>query len=113
MSRRAGRLARELERDGFAGSRVQGRSATWPHALVRLPSGKFYFGQFKGQTVEGIEIPTWGERTCGDYDTAPDPSFIDNPINDIGVYKGRLFFLADENIILSRTRSSSSSSLKR
>ena len=78
--------------------------ATWPHALVRLPSGKFYFGQFKGQTVEGIEIPTWGERACGDYDTAPDPSFIDNPINDIGVYKGRLFFLADENIILSRTR---------
>ena len=78
--------------------------ATWPHALVRLPSGDFYFGQFKGQTVEGVEFPTWGQRTCGDYDTAPDPSFIEQPINDIGVYKGRLFFLADENIILSRTR---------
>ena len=78
--------------------------STWPHALVRLPSGKFWFGPFDGSTQEGIEIPTWGRRTCGDYDTAPDPSFIEQPINDIGVYKGRLFFLADENIILSRTR---------
>lgn len=77
---------------------------TWPHALVRLPSGNFYFGAFKGQAVEGIEFPTWGRRISGDYDTAPDPSFIDNTINDIGVYKGRLFFLSDENIILSRTR---------
>ena len=78
--------------------------STWPHALVRLPSGNFYFGAFKGQTVEGVEFPSWGQRTCGDYDTAPDPSFIEQPINDVGVYKGRLFFLADENIILSRTR---------
>ena len=77
---------------------------TWPHALVRLPSGSFYFGAFKGQTVEGVEFPTWGRRTSGDYDTAPDPSFVGNAINDIGVYKGRLFFLADENIVLSRTR---------
>ena len=77
---------------------------TWPHALVRLPNGDFYFGAFEGQTVQGVEFPTWGQRTAGDYDTAPDPSFIDQPINDIGVYKGRLFFLADENIILSRTR---------
>lgn len=77
---------------------------TWPHALVRLPSGDFYFGPFNGQTVEGVELPTWGRRVAGDYDTAPDPSFIEQPINDIGVYKGRLFFLADENIVLSRTR---------
>ena len=77
---------------------------TWPHALVRLPSGNFYFGAFKGQTVEGVEFPTWGRRMSGDYDTAPDPSFIGQFINDIGVYKGRLFFLADENIVLSRTR---------
>ena len=61
--------------------------------------------QFKGQTVEGVEFPELGgSAPAGDYDTAPDPSFIEQPINDIGVYKGRLFFLADENIILSRTR---------
>ena len=74
---------------------------------MRLPAGgayDFYFGPFNGATIQGVELPTWGRRTCGDYDSAPDPSFIEQTINDIGVYKGRLFFLADENIILSRTR---------
>ena len=63
----------------------------------------FISGSSKAKPLR-VEFPTWGQRTCGDYDTAPDPSFIEQPINDIGVYKGRLFFLADENIILSRTR---------
>ena len=86
------------------GVEYQANPETWPHALVRLPSGDFYFGAFDGATVETVELPTWGQRVAGDYDTAPDPSFVGQGINDIGVYKGRLFFLADENIILSRTR---------
>ena len=49
-------------------------------------------------------VPSWGRRTCGDYDTAPDPSFIGYPINDVFIYKNRLGFLADENVILSQTR---------
>ncbi len=78
-------------------------ASTMPHALVRLPGGNFYFGPFEGQTVETIELPVWGDRTCGDFDTVPDPSFIGNFIADIFVYKNRLGFLADENVILSRT----------
>ena len=77
---------------------------TMPHLLVRLPNGTFYFGPANGSTQGGITIPTWGERTAGDYDTAPDPSFIGYPIQDIFIYKNRLGFLADENVILSRTR---------
>jgi hypothetical protein len=79
-------------------------SATMPHLLVRLPSGGFYFGPANGTTQGGVEIPSWGQRTAGDYDTAPDPSFIGYPIQDVFVYKNRLGFLADENVILSRTR---------
>jgi len=78
--------------------------ATMPHLLVRLPNGTFYFGPANGSTQGGITIPTWGERTAGDYDTAPDPSFIGYPIQDVFIYKNRLGFLADENVILSRTR---------
>jgi hypothetical protein len=78
------------------------RSSTMPHALVRLPDGSFYFGPLNGSRQQGVRLPTWGERTAGDYETAPDPSFIGRPIQDIFVYKGRMGLLADENIILSR-----------
>lgn len=77
---------------------------TMPHLLVRLPNGEFYYGPADGATVQGIELPKWGERVAGDYDTAPDPSFIGYSINDIAIYKNRLVLLADENVILSRTR---------
>jgi hypothetical protein len=79
--------------------------ATMPHVLVRLPSGTFHFGPVNGAALTGFTLPTWGERVAGDYDTAPDPGFIGQPINDVFVYKNRLGFLADENVILSRARS--------
>tara|TARA_B100001250_G_scaffold25719_1_gene21311 strand:+ start:11900 stop:14446 length:2547 start_codon:yes stop_codon:yes gene_type:complete len=85
---------------------------TMPHLLVRKPDNTFYFGPANGSTFTGttngvaweIKIPTWGERAAGDYGTAPSPSFIGNAINDIFIYKNRLGFLADENVILSRVR---------
>lgn len=79
-------------------------SSTMPHLLVRLPNNTFYFGPANGSTQGGVKIPSWGERTAGDYDTAPDPSFIGFAIQDVFVYKNRLGLLADENIILSRAR---------
>lgn len=78
--------------------------STMPQLLVRLPAGTFYFGPADGSTQGGVKIPSWGERTAGDYDTAPDPSFIGFAIQDVFVYKNRLGLLADENIILSRAR---------
>ena len=79
---------------------------TMPHVLIRLTTGDFWFGAVNGQTVTGIPdgVPTWGERVAGDVDTAPNPSFIGYGINDIFIYKNRLGFLADENVILSRVR---------
>lgn len=78
--------------------------ATMPHLLVRLSNGQFYFGPANGSTQSGTVIPSWGQRGAGDYDTAPDPSFIGYPIQDVFIYKNRLGFLADENVILSRSR---------
>jgi hypothetical protein len=78
--------------------------ATMPHVLVRRPGGTFWFGPADGQTTAGVQIPQWGQRTAGDLESAPDPSFIGRPIQDIFVYKNRMGFLADEKIILSRTR---------
>jgi hypothetical protein len=78
--------------------------ATMPHLLIRLPNGQFWYGPADGSAVAGITVPTWGQRTTGDYITAPDPSFVGHPINDVFIYKNRLGFLADENVILSRVR---------
>lgn len=79
---------------------------TMPHALIRTANNDFWFGAVNGQNVSGIPggVKTWGERVAGDYDTAPDPSFIGFPINDIFIYKNRLGFLSDENVVLSRVR---------
>ena len=79
---------------------------TMPHVLIRKTDGTFWFGAINGQTVTGIPngVPTWGERIAGDYDTSPDPSFIGYAINDVFIYKNRLGFLADENVVLSRVR---------
>lgn len=78
--------------------------ATMPHLLVRLPDGTFHFGPADKSVHSGVTLPAWGNRTTGDYITAPDPSFVGNTINDVFIYKGRLGFLADENVVLSRTR---------
>ena len=83
-----------------------------PHVLVRQPDGEFFFGPADGRTLTGgtapddweLEIPRWGNRTAGDDLTSPLPTFLNNKINDIFIYKNRLGFLSDEAVILSRTR---------
>lgn len=81
---------------------------TMPHVLIRTNAtpAEFWFGAADDQTVASIPggVPAWGQRTCGDYETAPDPSFIGYSISDVFIYKNRLGFLADENVILSQTR---------
>jgi hypothetical protein len=79
-------------------------AATMPQLLVRLADGTFYFGPANGSTQGGTKIPSWGQRTAGDYDTAPDPSFIGYAIQDVFIHRNRLGLLADENVILSRTK---------
>lgn len=80
--------------------------STMPHLLVRLPTNPvtFWFGPANGSVQGTVTIPAWGQRTAGDYGTAPDPGFIGYPIQDVFIYKNRLGLLADENIILSRAR---------
>lgn len=63
-----------------------------PHALVRQANGEF----------ELISLP-WANRQCGDMDTNPTPSIVDQKINDVFFFRNRLGFLAGENIVMSRT----------
>jgi hypothetical protein len=65
--------------------------ATMPHRVVKTGVNEF--------TVADC---IWSSRTVGDAITAPEPSFIGKPINDIMRFKGRLCFLAGEYLVMSR-----------
>lgn len=66
--------------------------STLPHVLVREEDGTFTFR--RGE---------WEDRTIGDDNSNPEPSFIGFEINDIFYHRNRLGFLAGENVILSRS----------
>ena len=66
--------------------------ATMPHALIRGAGGDF--------TFEELE---WTNRICGDDESNVEPSFIGTPILEVGFYKNRLAFLADEFFVFSET----------
>ena len=79
--------------------------ATMPHVLIRQADGNFRFARVDGDTytLSGVTytLPVWGERTAGDTESAKDPSFIGSKINNVFLFRNRLGFLADDNVILS------------
>ena len=64
--------------------------STMPHTLVRNANGTFTFAQFN-----------YTGRVAGDTTTAPNPTFVGSKIKNINLFRNRLVFLADENVILS------------
>ena len=80
---------------------------TMPHVLIRTADGNFRFTQVDGSsyTLSGTsyDVPSWGNRIVGDIESSPNPSFVGTKINDIYFHRNRLGFLADENVILSRS----------
>lgn len=73
-------------------------NTTIPHVLKVQTDGSFKF--------EAWDL--WENRRVGDEETNPTPSFIsttdsgDKYINDIFLYRNRMGFLSDDNVILSR-----------
>jgi len=83
--------------------------ATMPHILIRQSDGSFLFKKADGTTPSSPTSPAgsnysgykWSDRLVGDDLTNGAPSFVGVPINNIVLFKNRLGFLSDENIILS------------
>lgn len=67
-------------------------ASTMPHILRKTAPNTFEFRR-----------NTWSPRICGDADSNPDPTFVGSKINGIFLFKGRLGFLSEENVILSST----------
>lgn len=64
---------------------------TMPIKLVRGADGHF-----------NLSFIDYAERLVGDTDTAQEPSFIGQTIQDVFFFKNRLCFIAGENVIMSR-----------
>jgi metal-sulfur cluster biosynthetic enzyme len=86
------------------GAQYKLNPTTMPQVLVRLPAGTWYFGPLNGAALTGLTLPTWGQRVAGDGESAPDPSFVGQSVNDIFIHRGRLGILADEKRIFSRAK---------
>lgn len=78
-----------VERAGFNVSKGLDNS-TMPHRLINTGLNTF--------TIESID---YNDRVAGDEDTNPHPSFVNNRITNLFIYKNRLGFLSNENVSLS------------
>ena len=89
-----------------AGIKFKFNYDTMPHVLVSQADGNFRFARVDGDTYtvsgQSFNLPIWGERTVGDEDSAPSPSFIGFNINNVFFFRNRLGFLSADNVILSR-----------
>ena len=66
-------------------------SATLPHQIVRQSDGSFKY-----------EPVTYNDRTVGDDETNPIPSFVGKKISNLFFYRNRLGFLAGDSVVLSK-----------
>jgi hypothetical protein len=77
---------------------------TMPHQLTRhIDDGLGTITGTPNQIYFRFGPVAWNDRQVGDTVTNPDPSFIGKTINDIFFFRGRLGFLAGQNVILSET----------
>ena len=85
--------------------------STMPHILIRQANGTFMFKKADGGTPASPNGPggtayagyEWADRLVGDEATNSNPSFVGMKISNLVLFKNRLGFLSDENIILSET----------
>lgn len=82
-------------------------SDTMPVLLIRTADGNFRLTQADGSTYTisstDYDVPAWGTRVVGDEESSPVPSFVGTKIRDMFFHRNRLGFLADENVIMSRS----------
>lgn len=77
---------------------------TMPHQITREQDD--VSGTITGtpnQIYFKVNQVEWVDKAVGDSESAPNPSFIGRPIEDVFFFKSRLGFLAGESVIMSRT----------
>ena len=89
-----------IERDK-PGNKYKWNEATMPHVLIRTWSGSTPVFELRKASDSSSEF-YWRYREVGDDTTNPFPTFVDQKITDIFLFKNRLGILAGESIVFSR-----------
>jgi len=80
---------------------------TLPHIIVRAADGTFKVtradGSFGATPASPFTNFKFSPRQVGDTLTNPNPTFVDNTIDDLSFFRNRLVMLSGENVILSET----------
>ena len=80
---------------------------TMPHIIVRAADGTFKVtradGSFGPTPASPFTNFKFSPRQVGDTLTNPNPTFVDNTIDDLSFFRNRLVMLSGENVILSET----------
>lgn len=91
------------------GQKYQIDKDTMPLVLYRAAQKVFFVGPADGATrtlthnsiTYTYTFPTWGERTAGDEESVPTPSFIGQAIKDHVLFRSRYAVCAGESVVLS------------
>jgi len=76
---------------------------TMPLILVRLADGSFKLTAGTKGAIPALPEVYWKPRQIGDDNSNPHKSFVGYRIEDMGSFQSRLYFLADENFVATRT----------
>ncbi len=80
----------------------QGYTAT--NVVTNNQGDSFTITSVTSATISGSTWATqyWSQRTVGDVDSAPSPSFVGSRISGISFFKNRLILMSEENIVCSQ-----------
>jgi hypothetical protein len=81
-----------------------GQDYTAADVVSNLEGDTFTVDTVGSATISGSTWATqyWGQRTVGDEESAPSPSFVGERITGISFFKNRLVLLSQENVVCSQ-----------
>ena len=85
----------------YTGINVEFDVDTMPHVIINTALNTFTVAPCDGTTSSCCNrCMSYTDRTVGDDNTNPTPSFIGSPINNMLLFRNRLAFLSQENVIM-------------
>ena len=84
-----------------------GQDYTAADVVENLEGDTFTIDAVGSATISGSTWAdqSWGQRTVGDAESAPDPSFIGERITGLSFFKNRLVLMSQENVVCSQVGS--------